>query len=64
MVGALVFGLAVVVVEGALFVSVDVNSEFGECACFAFEVADCGVEFLVGVGGLLEEDALCVDLEG
>ena len=64
MASALVFGLDVIIFNGVLFIGVDVNSEFGGCADFAFEAADFGVELLVGVGNLLEEDALCVDLEG
>ena len=64
MAGALVFDLAVIIVNGAFFVGVDVNSEFGGCAGFTFEAANFSVELLVRVGGLLEEDTLCVDLEG
>ena len=58
MAGALVLGLTVVEVDGALFVGVDVDAEFGGGVGLAFEAADFGVEFLFGVGGLLEEDAL------
>jgi len=43
-VGVLVFGLAIAIVYGALFVGVDVDSEVGGCAGFAFEAANFGVE--------------------
>ena len=51
MVGALVFGLAVVIVDGAYFFGVDVDLESGGCASFTFQAADFGVDFLVGVVG-------------
>jgi len=52
-VGALIFGLSVIVVDGALFVDVDVNSDVGGCAGFVFEAVNFGVYLFVGVGALL-----------
>ena len=62
--GALFFDLAVVVVNESLFVGVDLDSEFGGCVGFVFEVANFVIKVLVRVGGLLEEDTLCFDMEG